>query len=125
MRVVFVLFLGMMSWGLSAQIGVKSTSKAPETTTSAKSKDTKISPTSLAKSTSEKLTKALGLSKTQKDQIYKAVLDHATEVDKIKKSKLSNKDKFNKTTALDNQRSKQFAKIMTKEQYNKYLLSFP
>lgn len=83
------------------------------------------SPTAVAKSTSVKLQKTLGLNDNQKGEIYKAVFEHAQGMQNIQKLKLTNKEKYNKSQELDIKKTKKFEAIMTKEQFNKYRLTFP
>ncbi len=82
-------------------------------------------PEGIAKSSADNLKKTLGLSEKQRTSIYKALLDHTLAVKQVKSSKLSNKEKYNKTVALDQARTKKFEAIMTKEQYKSYILTFP
>ena len=88
-------------------------------------KATPTTPTAIAKNNAEKLSQSLKLNQKQSEEIYQAFLNYETNVDKTNKSKLTNKEKYVKINKLNSMRQTNLKKILTKEQYNTYIMSFP
>lgn len=82
-------------------------------------------PAGIAKINAEKLSKSLKLNQKQSEEIYQAFLDYEMNVDKTNKSNLTNKEKYVKINKLNSTRQNNLKKILTKEQYNTYIMSFP
>jgi hypothetical protein len=120
---VMILMFGFLQ--LSAQIGPAA---QPAQSEKAKKQSKIVKPTTpegIAKATSESLTKTLGLTATQKAAIYKAVFAYERDLVQLKSSKISSKAQYTKTQELDRVKTKKFQTIMSKAQYNDYLMSFP
>lgn len=83
------------------------------------------SPAALAKSKAKKMKTSLNLNDKQEESIYQVFLKYETDTDKVQKSKMTKKEKFTKMNALSRERQKQMEKILTKEQYHSYIMSFP
>lgn len=82
-------------------------------------------PEGVAKENAEKLTKSLKLNQKQSADLQVALLDYETNVNKINKSKLTNKEKYLKINEQNRTRQSKLKAILTKEQYNTYIMSFP
>ncbi|MGB4960089.1 MAG: hypothetical protein WBO36_11485 [Saprospiraceae bacterium] len=78
-----------------------------------------------ARNSADKLTKVLQLNEEQNKNLYSALLDYETNVAKTNKSKLSKKEKYQKIGELNRSKQQKLKQILTKQQYNAYLLSFP
>lgn len=82
-------------------------------------------PAAIAKNNAEKLTKSLNLTSKQSKDLHQALLEYETNIDKTNKSKLSNKEKYVQINKLNRARQTKLKTILTKEQYNSYIMSFP
>ena len=82
-------------------------------------------PATVAKNNADKLTKSLKLNEKQSKELHAALLEYETNVSKTNKSKLANKEKYLKINELNRVRQNKLKTILTKEQYNTYILSFP
>ncbi|MEZ4911980.1 MAG: hypothetical protein R2774_14100 [Saprospiraceae bacterium] len=85
----------------------------------------KQSPTELAQEYTDGLTKALKLTPTQSKELYKSSLKYEKDTEVVQKSALTNAQKYDKLVIIRAARSSALKRILTKEQYKKYTLSFP
>jgi hypothetical protein len=120
--IIFLVFIGSLNLFGQAQ-PAKQSVQPPRKNNSTPTE--KNNPAIVAKNTSAQLKKLLGLSEKQKGEIYKVVYNHAAQTSEIQKSRLSTKEKYKKIQNLDIIKAKKFESILTKEQYNLYIKTFP
>lgn len=82
-------------------------------------------PKDVARSNAEKLRTSLKLTQAQYEGLLKVFTDYEVGVDKVQKSNQSRQEKFDKTNALSITRRKKMKQILTPDQYNAYIMSFP
>lgn len=90
--------------------------------------DRKVSnstPQSIAKNNVDKLKKSLKLDDKQYKDLFTAFVEYETGVYNTNRSKLSSKDQFKKLNELNAARQAKLKKILSKEQYHAYIMSFP
>lgn len=125
MKYVFVIFCLFFAEIAKGQLkGAIPQTDVPENIKKEK-KAVPTTPAGIAKINAEKLSKSLKLNQKQSEEIYQAFLDYEMNVDKTNKSKLTNKEKYVKINKLNSTRQNNLKKILTKEQYNTYIMSFP
>ncbi|MCE2788511.1 MAG: hypothetical protein LW630_01225 [Saprospiraceae bacterium] len=82
-------------------------------------------PKEVAKNNADKLKVSLKLSNEQYTALLKAFVEYETELAKVQKSKLSKQVKFDQSNSLSLLRRKKMKQILTTEQYQAYIMSFP
>jgi len=82
-------------------------------------------PEKKANETMDKLTKTLNLKDDQIAPLKKAMLSFETEKEKVEKSTLANNQKYAKVQTIQQKKHKDLQKLLTKDQYKTYQLTFP
>lgn len=125
MKFLLLFVLSILSNGVIAQLKESPQSSQTPDRKAKERKEIRSTPTEASKLKAKKLKSSLQLTDQQETSIYNVYLKYDKDVSKVRKSKLSNKDKFAKMNSLNQEKQKQMERILTKEQYNDYILSFP
>lgn len=115
----------MLAFHASGQLKEVSQNSLPPVSTSKEVNVASNSPAASAKSKAKKMKTSLKLTDKQEKSIYGVFFKYETDSDKVHKSKLTKKEKFAKINILNRERQKEMEKILTKEQYHSYIMSFP
>ncbi len=82
-------------------------------------------PKEVAKNNADKLKASLKLSDEQYSALLKAFVEYETALAKVQKSNLSKQAKFEQSNSLSLVRRKKMKQILTADQYQAYIMSFP
>lgn len=125
MRVLLMFFSLMLAFNSYGQLKGAVPQKDQPNHMGEERKVARTTPESLAKNNADKLKKSLKLDEKQYKELYAALLEYEKGVAANAKSKLSKKEQFNKLNQLNARRQEQLKKILSKEQYHAYIMSFP
>ena len=124
-RVLFVILFLMSKQFIFCQIkeAVQQKPLPPNAIESRKPLST--APTDVAKNNAVKLKQSLKLNEAQYSELYKVLVTYETNIDIVGKSKLPKANQFKKMNEYSKIRQQKMKEILTKEQYNNYIMSFP
>jgi len=119
------LFICINSSVAYGQLKEATQNPIPQDATTKEKKVAFNTPAAAAKAKAKKMKTSLKLNDIQETSIYDIFLKYENDTDKVQKSKLTKKEKFTKMNKLSRDRQKQMEKILTKDQYHNYIMSFP